>query len=1170
MSCPACGTEQPPGSRFCNQCGTTLAVACAQCGAQLPSGSRFCNSCGAPAAASAPADPAPEPTGAHHGERSGTAQRRVTSVLFCDLVGFTTLSEERDHEETRELLSQYFDEARRTVARYGGTVEKFIGDAVMAVWGVPTAHEDDAERAVRAGLELVTRVADMGSDLGVAGLAARVGIVTGEVAVTLGASNQGMVAGDAVNTASRVQSVAGPGQVWVDETTRLLTSGAITYTDAGTHTLKGKAEPIALWSARAVVAARGGAQRPDGLEAPVVGRDRELRLVKELFHSVESSGRPALLLIDGEAGVGKTRLAWEYEKYMDGLSSTVMWHTGRCPAYGEGVAFRAVAEAVRGRLSALADDDDDRDLLLLFLDTHRVPEGEREWLRPRLEVLLGTSEHQFPKEDLFAAWTTFFEYVGDASTPVVLVIDDAQHSEDGLLEFVEHLITWAAYPLFVVLVSRPGLVERRVSLATHPNSTVIHLGGLDEERMSALLDGLVSGLPAATRRALVARTEGMPLYAVETVRSLIDRDLVIPRGGVYVLATEDPLDLETIGAPASLQAIVAARLDTLTPDERRVVDVASVLGSAISRERIVGLCPDVEDIDGALRQLLHQQIFTHESSRLSSDFGRYAFQQNVVRQVAYATLSLRDRKAIHLAVIASFGRPDEVPADHAPVLAQHHLDAIALLPGDDDVPALRRTASALLLVAARRARALGLVEEGVDHLRSALAQEVDPLVRAATQVELSGALIDAALWDEAAVIAKEAAETFAAADDDASAASAWAKYAAVLSRQQRVEEAERVAWPLWERFRDDPTATRTALDLSEALLIGYGRREFDDRMLRVLDDEARLAEKLGDPARLAQTVLSMGLRYMDQGVATLAMTLLETSAQIARENQLPLHLARALLNLCASTVGSDAERAVGFGREAVVASRRTGVLMWSSVSALNHGLALWVRGDWDDLRRLLEAESRWSPGGDQVSAVAIDMMLAVATGEEPRQVLAIPDPRELLADFDKGWAHFARALRLTAAGETAAALREAVLATQTYGGVYDDFLHMWELAADLAAATDDRDEEARIVEAVDSVNAALPLGLRAHRARVAARMADRDGTAPAEVERLLHEARDLYDEWGALAYRARTDGELGEWLLRQGRTDEAEPLLAASRTTLQGLGARTWLAALTSSADATH
>ena len=248
------------------------------------------------------------------------AERRITSVLFADLVGFTPLSESRDPEEVRELLSRYFAECRTVIGRYGGAVEKFIGDAVMAVWGVPVAHEDDAERAVRAGLELVQTVANLGQDVGAPGLALRVGIVTGEVAVTVGATAEGMVAGDAVNTAARVQSAAEPGQVWVDDTTRSLSAASIAYTDAGMHALKGKSEPMRLHAARAVLTTVGGVQRIDGLEAPHTGRDREMRLLKELFHAAVETRRPRLVVVDGEAGIGKSRLVWEFDKYVDGLS----------------------------------------------------------------------------------------------------------------------------------------------------------------------------------------------------------------------------------------------------------------------------------------------------------------------------------------------------------------------------------------------------------------------------------------------------------------------------------------------------------------------------------------------------------------------------------------------------------------------------------------------------------------------------------------------------------------------------------------------------------------------------------------------------------------------------------------------------------------------------------
>ena len=238
----------------------------------------------------------------------------MCSVLFCDVVGFTPLSEARDPEAVRELLSEYFGLARTVIGRYGGVVEKFIGDAVMAVWGTPAATEGDAERAVRAALDLVAAVAELGAEAGVPGLAARAGVVTGEVAVTLGAVGEGMVAGDAVNTASRVQAAADPGQVLVDGATQRLAGGGVGFADAGEHQLKGKAEPQRLWRATRVLAGVGGSQRVDGLEAPLIGRDAELRTVKELFHAAAERRVPRMVVVSGPAGVGKSRLGWEFRE----------------------------------------------------------------------------------------------------------------------------------------------------------------------------------------------------------------------------------------------------------------------------------------------------------------------------------------------------------------------------------------------------------------------------------------------------------------------------------------------------------------------------------------------------------------------------------------------------------------------------------------------------------------------------------------------------------------------------------------------------------------------------------------------------------------------------------------------------------------------------------------
>ncbi|MGZ4390013.1 MAG: adenylate/guanylate cyclase domain-containing protein, partial [Gaiellaceae bacterium] len=342
MTCPSCGTENAAGRKFCGGCGAPLALGCPACGEPNEPGMRFCGECGSPLDTAAPA-PAPR------AEAAPTAERRLVSVLFADLVGFTTLSEARDAEEVRELLSRYFDTCRSLIGRYGGTVEKFIGDAVMAVWGAPVATEDDAERAVRAGLDLVAAVAALGDEFGSPDLAARAGVLTGEAAVTLGAEGEGMVAGDLVNTASRIQSAADPGTVLVGEATRRASEAAVAYADAGSHELKGKAEPVHLWRASRVVSGLQGALKSVGLEAPFVGRDRELRQLKDLFHACADESKPHLVSVTGIAGIGKSRLAWEFYKYFDGLAETVYWHRGRCLAYGEGVTYWALADMIRMR-----------------------------------------------------------------------------------------------------------------------------------------------------------------------------------------------------------------------------------------------------------------------------------------------------------------------------------------------------------------------------------------------------------------------------------------------------------------------------------------------------------------------------------------------------------------------------------------------------------------------------------------------------------------------------------------------------------------------------------------------------------------------------------------------------------------------------------------------------
>ena len=521
--CTNCGTHNEPGTRFCDECGATLTAACPNCGSTNRPNAKFCAACGATLGGPAAATAAERPDNSGQDAGRGVApqaERRLVSVLFVDLVGFTPFAEERDPEQVRETLDRYFGIARLAIERHGGTIEKFIGDAVMAVWGTPIAHEDDAERAVRAALELVDSVSELG-----AGIGARGGIMTGEAAVTIGAEGQGMVAGDLVNTASRLQSVAPAGAVLVSEATMRASEAAISFEPVGDQELKGKSVPVAAYRARRVVANRGGQSRSELLEAPFVGREEELRELKDLLHGATRDQRVRLVSITGPAGIGKSRLTWEFEKYVDGLVETIYWHRGRSPAYGEGVTFWALGEMVRRRAELTESDDEETTRVRIAATVAQFIEDdeERAWVGLALLTLLGVEPAPAGGRDaLFAAWRVFFERIAARGT-TALVFEDLQWADTGLLDFIEHMLEWSKnLPLLVVTLSRPDLFDRRPSWGSGQRfMTAMTLEPLPAEHMRQLLAGLVPGLPQSAVNNILDRADGIPLYAVETVRMLV-------------------------------------------------------------------------------------------------------------------------------------------------------------------------------------------------------------------------------------------------------------------------------------------------------------------------------------------------------------------------------------------------------------------------------------------------------------------------------------------------------------------------------------------------------------------------------------------------------------------------------------------------------------------------
>ena len=736
MLCPTCGVAATsPNQKFCAECGTKLGQSCPSCATPYEGSPKFCPECGfglqgaAPATRVAAGNGAPIPAG--FGEpspvvapdtasASTVAERKLVSVLFADLVGFTSMSESRDAEAVREQLTEYFGVAQEIVTRYGGSVEKFIGDAVMAVWGTPVAHEDDAERAVRAALELVDAVSHLGHDG--EQLSARAGVLTGEAAVTLGASNQGMVAGDLVNTASRLQSVAPAGTVIVGEATRQSAESAIVFEPLGEQDLKGRVSPVPAYRALRVVAQRGGVGRADQLEAPFMGRDSELRLVKDLFHGAPREKRPRLVSIIGQAGIGKSRLAWEFLKYIDGIKLQVLWHQGRSPAYGEGISFWALAEMVRSRVGLLELDDaaTTRSKVAQALETYVIDEGERRWLAPRLEQLLGMSDSDSGgREDLFAAWRTFFERVAGDNT-LVMVFEDLHWADAGQLDFIDHMLEWSrGYGIYIITLARPELLERRPNWGAGQRSfTSLALEPLPDEVIREILASLVPGLPEATVDQIVGRAEGIPLYAVETVRMLIQDGRLEHEDGVY-----RPIgDLSTLAVPATLHALIAARMDALDAADRSLLQYASVLGQTFTLRGMQAVTGQGEDLEARLRDLVRREMLTLDSDPRSPERGQYGFVQALVRDVAYGTLTKRDRKVVHLAAGEHFEslQDDEI----IDATAAHYLDAYRSAPDDPDAEQIRTHAAELLRRAAERATSLGSHEQAVRFLELAL--EVTP------------------------------------------------------------------------------------------------------------------------------------------------------------------------------------------------------------------------------------------------------------------------------------------------------------------------------------------------------------------------------------------------------------------------------------------------------------
>ena len=1162
LACSACGASHAEGQRFCGECGLPLSLTCASCGATATSGQKFCGDCGATLVVqAAPVTEATEPVRFEQ-------ERRQTSVLFVDLVGFTTASEHRDPEDTRQLLDRYYDAARVIVERYGGMIEKFIGDAVMAVWGAPVAREDDAQRAVRAGLDLVAEVATLAQAADVAGLQARGGVVTGVVATT-GNSDVALVVGDTVNTASRVQSAAQPGSVLVDETTRAASSVGIAYEDAGLHELKGKSQAARLWRARRVIAGTGvgATQRIDGLEAEFAGRGRDLAVLKEIFHASAEGSRARLVTVFGEAGIGKSRLGWEFEKYVEGLAQTVVWHRGRCLPYGEGVAYSALAEMVRMRLRIpeSAPLDQARALLDAVLDQQFDDTAERAAVEGPVGVLIGTEQRSLGRDQLFAGWRLLFERLSE-SGPVALVFEDLQWADAGLLEFIEHLLDWSAHhPIFVLGLARPELADRHHGWPhDRRDATLLHLDRLPTAIMEGLLDDLVTNLPNATRDLIVQRAEGIPLYAVETVRALIDRDAVVPRGGEYVLEGE----IGELDVPASLTSLIGSRLDALAPSERSLVKALSVLGTTFPRESVAAISGlPAAAVDDLLRSLVRKDVLAIRSDKNSPDRGQYTFVQGLMRQVAYDTLANAERQERHVAVArhlrATF--PDD-GQDVIAVIAAHLVDAATAAPNAAEAGSIRSEAVDALRRSGHRSRALGAPAAAQQAFRAAAGLADDQEERLAIMFEAALA----ADQGEQNALTIEILEPILAAHRASGNRPELARCLVLAGKaNSRLGRADQgIRWlreglSLFDEDRDGPDIAAACAELVGASTLAGRGDETND----VLERAFYLSQALDLPEVLTRVASFQGILRQTQGRHQEAAASMRFALSVAERHELWGRAMNASANLGDALNCSDLPGAEEASLRGMELAARLGSTQNLVIAGINAAMVMVTQGRWREAEDLLEERF---PVENLIDPYQVYpwFHLAVRRGdlERARELAVVIESEYAESENvqDVGTHLELKATLALAIGDnaTAAAVgREAVeRLLDSMGARNDTVRYTFGVALEAELRRGQVEQAAEVLELVagQPVGLVPPLlhGLIArYRARIAAARGEHDS-----VEAEYVESERIFEELAYPHHLAEVQLDHATWLRDRGDHAAAVPLAAAAAETFTRLGAAPKLA----------
>jgi class 3 adenylate cyclase/tetratricopeptide (TPR) repeat protein len=851
-------------------------------------------------------------------------ERKVVTVLFADLVGFTARSEQLDPEDVRALLSPYYARLRTELERFGGTVEKFIGDAVMALFGAPVAHEDDPERAVRAALAIRDWVVEQG-----AGLQLRIAVNTGEVLVALGAQTtqgEGMASGDVVNTTARLQTAAPVNGILVGEATYRATSRVITYRAAESVGAKGKTEPVPAWEALEA-RSRFGVDLASTPRTPLVGRSHELGVLTDALARVRRDRSPQLVTIVGVPGIGKSRLVAELFRVIDeDPNHTVYWRQGRSLPYGDGVTFWALGEMVKAQAGILETDspEDAKQKLHASVTELIVEATDAPWVEGHLRPLAGlggpTEIGGGGRDEAFTAWRRFFEALAEKG-PLVLVFEDLHWADDNLLAFIEHLLDWASgVPMLVVCGARPELFER------HPgwgggtrNATRLSISPLSDGETAQLISSLSERpvMAAETQRALLTRAGGNPLYAEQYVRMLEERGYA-----------------EELTLPETVQGIIAARLDALPAEEKSLLQTAAVLGKVFW----LGAVAQAGDLDRRAAELhlhaLERKDFVQRARRSSvADEAEYTFLHVLVRDVAYGQIPRGRRAEQHrLAAewIGSLGRME----DHAEMLAYHYLSALELHRAASQPidPAFAERALASLSNAGDRALSLNAYASAAGFYEAALelapggSGERAQLLFQLGRTRLIGGDLEPDLLAAACTELAAAGDLLTAAEAEAELAKLhWVRGDAYRYVQHRARARELV------EGREASRAKASVIARVSSYLMTSGE---SGEAIRLGRDALAMAEQLGLDELRAQVLITIGSSRMDSG-DTAGVEDLEQGLALAVDANAPLAICRAQTNLWdALHVLGELDRASAAVQAAAKTASRFGLI----------GDQRWLRG----------------------------------------------------------------------------------------------------------------------------------------------------------------------------------------------------------------------------------